>query len=237
MSLCAVPPNPRRARVMAWLLNMHAGPIMTITSAWAPIYWATVMPGRPTALGERKPRILSIHTVARSKLFEIEAVRLQFSNGYETEYERVSSGSANGAVVVVPMLDSRTLLLVREYVVGFDRYELGLPKGLIRRDESPFEAANRELAEEVGYTARQLSHLYSLSIAPGFLCYATEVILASNLATARRQGDEPEALEVVPWPLQMLDELIGSGEITDARSLAALLLAKTKLDREAVVAS
>lgn len=180
---------------------------------------------------------MGIHTVARSKLFEIEAVRLQFSNGFETEYERVSSGSANGAVVVVPMLDSKTLLLVREYVVGFDRYELGLPKGLIGRNESPFEAANRELAEEVGYAAMQLTHLYSLSIAPGFLCYATEVILASNLTTARQKGDEPEALEIVPWPLQMFDELIGSGEITDARSLAALLLAKTKFDRDAVVGS
>jgi ADP-ribose diphosphatase len=180
----------------------------------------------PTATDERKPKILNIRTAARSKLFEIEVVRVQFSNGYEAQYERVSSGMVNGAVVVVPMLDPATVLLVREYAVGFDRYELGLPKGLIRPNESLFQAANRELTEEVGYMARQFSRLYSLSIAPGFLCYATEIVLASDLAPEKQNGDEPEALEVIPWPLQRLDALIGSGEITDARSVAALFLAR-----------
>lgn len=180
----------------------------------------------PKATDERKPKILNIRTTARSKLFDIEVVRVQFSNGYEAEYERVSSGTVNGAVIVVPMLDPATVLLVREYGVGFDRYELGLPKGLIRPNELSFQAANRELTEEVGYTARQFSHLYTLSIAPGFLCYATEIVLASDLAPEKQNGDEPEALEVIPWPLQRLDALIGSKEITDARSVAALFLVK-----------
>ena len=90
---------------------------------------------------DNKPRILSVRTAARSRLFEIESVRLQFQNGLETEYERISSTPIHGAVVVVPMLDSDTFLLVREYAVGLDRYELGLPKGLIRANEPVLEAA------------------------------------------------------------------------------------------------
>lgn len=189
------------------------------------------MADHPTPADDRKPKILSIRTAARTKQFEIEAVQLQFSNGCEAEYERVSSGVIHGAVVVVPVLNGDTILLVREYAVGFDRYELGLPKGLIRADETPFEAAGRELMEEVGYEAKHLSSLYTLTIAPGFLAYATEVVVASDLVPGRKSGDEPEALEVVPWPLRDIDALISSREITDARSVAALLLGKSFIEK------
>jgi ADP-ribose diphosphatase len=184
-------------------------------------------------LADDKPRILNIHTAARSRLFEIEAVQLQFSNGNQAEYERVSSRRIHGAVIVVPMLTSTTFLLIREYAVGFDRYELGLPKGLVRAGETFFEAANRELMEEVGFRATELSRLYTLSVAPGFLCYSTEVVIAMDLTAARVGGDEPEAMQIVPWRLRDLDGLLSSGELTDARSVAALFLAKGFVEREA----
>ncbi len=187
------------------------------------------MPNGPIVLDGRKPRILSVRTAARSKLFEIEAVHLRFSNGVEAEYERVSSGGQYGAVVVVPVLDNKTILLVREYAVGFDRYELGLPKGLILAGESFSSAAKRELMEEIGYRAERLSHLYTLTIAPGFLSYATEVVLATELSVCAKQGDEPEPVEVIAWPLRKLDALIDARDVTDARSVAALLLAKAAL--------
>jgi ADP-ribose diphosphatase len=181
-------------------------------------------------MDNRKPKILSIRTTARSNLFEIEAVRLQFSNGYEAEYERVSSSPIHGAVVVVPMLNSKTFLLVREYAVGFDRYELGLPKGLLRAGESVLDAANRELMEEVGYSANDLTKLYTLSIASGFMCYATQVVIATNLVPGRMPGDEPEALQVVAWPMEKLDALVTSCDVSDARSVAALFLARAHLE-------
>ncbi len=57
------------------------------------------------------------------------------------------------------MRDDDTVLLVREYGVGLDHYELGLPKGRMDRDETAEQGANRELKEETGYGARQLKHL------------------------------------------------------------------------------
>ena len=175
-----------------------------------------------------KPKILSVRTAARSKLFEIESVRLQFKNGLETEFERVSSTPIYGAVVVVPMLDLATFLLVKEYAVGFDRYEVGLPKGLVHVNEPLLAAANRELMEETGYTAKRLSKLYTLTVAAGFLCYATDVVLALDLENSGpKQGDEPEPPEVIQWPVSALDELITSNYVTDARSVAALYLARS----------
>src|SRR3546814_7447851 len=72
---------------------------------------------------------------------------LEFSNGERRQFQRLH-GRGHGAVVVVPMLDDDTVLLVREYAAGMHRYELGLVKGRIDAGETPLQAADRELKEE-----------------------------------------------------------------------------------------
>ena len=83
---------------------------------------------------EKLPEITQRKQVAKSKLFAIEQIDLTFSNGVKREYERMQ-GSGRGAVLIVPMLDSETMLLVREYCAGTHSYELGFPKGLIDEGE------------------------------------------------------------------------------------------------------
>ena len=173
-----------------------------------------------------QPEILSVRTAARSRLFHIEAVKLRFANGNEREYERLAGSAAPGAVVIVPLLDTQNILLVREYAVGLERYELGLPMGLMHAGESSLEAANRELTEETGYAARKLRRLHTLALAPGILGYRMDVVLATELYPHHLQGDEPEPLESVQWPLDRLDELAVNGAISDARTLAALFVAR-----------
>jgi ADP-ribose diphosphatase len=175
-----------------------------------------------------KPRILSSRTVARSRLFHVEEVELEFSNGVNTRYERLV-GSARGAVLIVPVLDDGNVLLIREYAAGTHRYELALPKGRIEPGEDLLVAANREIMEEVGYGARDLSHLTSLTIAPGYLSHTTHVVLARDLHPQRLPGDEPEDIEVVPWPLAQIEALMGREDFTEARSIAALYLARERL--------
>ena len=177
----------------------------------------------------KEPRILKTTTVAKSRLFHIEALDLEFSNGTVTQYERLR-GTTKGTVLIVPMLNRDTVLLVREYAAGTERYELGFPKGRIETDEPLLEAANRELMEEVGYGATRLEHITSLTLAPGFLGHATEIVLAQELYPQRLEGDEPEELEVVPWALNEIDGLWRSGECTEARTLAALFIIKEYFD-------
>ncbi len=176
----------------------------------------------------RKPVITRTETIARTRLFRVEQVGLRFANGREVSYERLKS-SAGGAVMVVPMLDDSTVLLIREYAAGVERYELALPKGRIEEGESPIEAANREIMEEIGYGARRLTHLKSVTLAPGYFSHATHVVLAQELYPERREGDEPEAIEVVPWSLDRLTELCAREECTEARSIAALFLVREQL--------
>jgi ADP-ribose diphosphatase len=172
-----------------------------------------------------KPIILKKTTIATSRLFRIESIDIEFSNGQQRNYERLARGNPGGAVLVVPLLDDDTVLLIREYSAGVHRYELGLPKGKTDAGESFFDAANRELKEEVGYGARHLHHLSSFSIAPSYLEHTTEIILAKDLYAEKLPGDEPEELEVIPWKLSDINDLLATGECTEARSIAALFMA------------
>ena len=178
----------------------------------------------------RKPIITNTETIARTRLFHVEQIDLRFANGREVSYERLRS-SSRGAVLVVPLLDATTVLLIREYAAGVERYELALPKGRVEADESIETAANRELMEEIGYGAGSITHVKSMTLAPGYFSHTTHVMLARDLYPARLEGDEPEAIEVVPWPLDNLSELLSQEDCTEARSIAALFMVREMLAR------
>ena len=164
--------------------------------------------------------------------YRMERLDLEFSNGERRLYERLH-GRGHGAVAVVPMLDAETVLLVREYAAGVHRYELGLVKGRIDAGESPEQAANRELMEEAGYGARDVRVLRKLTLAPTYMSHQTHVVLARDLYPQRLPGDEPEALELVPWKLADLGQLILREEFSEGRSIAALFLVREWLQQHA----
>lgn len=174
------------------------------------------------------PEVLDIKLVAQTRLFRVEEVHLRFKNGNQVQFERLKS-SSRGAVLVVPMLDDDTVLLIREYAAGVQRYELALPKGRMEDGEDILGAANREIMEEVGYGAKRLRHMHTLTIAPSYLSHATHIVLAQDLYPERRSGDEPEDIDVVPWKLSALPELLRHTECTEARSIAALYLVRDHL--------
>ena len=160
----------------------------------------------------------------------IEEVDLEFANGERRLYHRAPA-TGHGAVIVVPMLDEQTVLLVREYAAGMHRYELGLVKGRIDAGESAVQAADRELKEEAGYGARELLVLRELSLAPTYMSHQSWLVLARDLYPERLAGDEPEELEVVPWKLADLDALMLREDFSEGRSLAALFIAREWLGK------
>jgi ADP-ribose diphosphatase len=174
---------------------------------------------------KKLPEITQTEIVAKSRFFTVEALHLKFTNGVERDYERMTSAS-RGAVMIIPMQDENTLLLISEYCAGTHSYELGFPKGLIDPGESAEQAANRELMEEVGYGAKKLIPLKKVSLAPGYFDAQMTILLAFDLFEKKLEGDEPEPLEVVPWPLSKSDELLDNPLFTESRSVAGLLLAQ-----------
>jgi ADP-ribose diphosphatase len=177
----------------------------------------------------QKPRILAQEIVAQSRLFKIEQVQLQFSNGEERLFERMR-GSGRGAVMVVACPDAEHFYLIREYCAGTDDYQLGFPKGLIDPGETALQAADRELKEEAGFGASWLQELRSVALAPGYFNATMQIVLAGGLYAERLEGDEPEPLELVLWRWDQLDELLAQADFTEARSVAALFLARKYLD-------
>ena len=171
------------------------------------------------------PTIGKKRTVAQSNLFTIEQVDLTFSNGNQRVYERMV-GTGRGAVMVIPMLDNETMLLVREYCGGTHTYELGFPKGLIDPGETGEQAANRELKEEIGYGAKVLRFVHKIAMAPAFFSATMDIFLAEALYPEQLEGDEPEPLEVVPWKLSEYESLLAQPDFNEARSIAALMLVK-----------
>jgi ADP-ribose diphosphatase len=165
------------------------------------------------------------------KLFKVERLDLEFSNGIKRTYERLRSHGL-GAVIVVAMRDNDTVLLVNEYAAGLHHYELGLVKGRLDPGETVLDGAQRELMEEIGFGAHDMIELTSLSLAPGYMTHVTHVVLARDLYPAKLKGDEPEELEVVTWPLSDLYNLVQQPNCTEGRSIAALYIARDYLQKE-----
>ena len=171
-----------------------------------------------------KPEILAQQTVAQSKLFSIESLDLRFSNGVERTYERMKPSGRN-AVMMVPITEHGDILLVREYAAGTERYELGFPRGLIDPGEQPNEAAVRELKEEIGFGANKLTPLKEVILAPSYFSSKMTLFIAEELYPEKLEGDEPEPLDIVRWPLAQAEELLTHLDFCEARSITALLLA------------
>lgn len=178
----------------------------------------------------KKPTIIKRTILAKTKLFCVETIDIKFDNGELRQYERLVKNKSTGSVLIVPMLDRNTVLLIKEYSVGVDRYELGLPKGKIDPEETILQAANRELKEEVGYGAKNLQHLISLSISPSYMEHMNDIVIAQDLYKEKLEGDEPEELEVIAWKLNNIQGLLATGECTEARSIAALYMTKSYLE-------
>lgn len=174
------------------------------------------------------PRVLERREVARSRLFRIEELDLEFSNGVRRTYERLPA-TGHRAVMVVALTAADEVVLIREYMAGFHEYQLTLPKGAADPGESLEAAADRELKEEAGFGARRIETLKELSVAPGHMGFTQTAVLALDLYPQVLPGDEPEPLEVVTWPLADLDALFTRADFNEARAIAALHLAAMRL--------
>lgn len=169
---------------------------------------------------KKKPEVTERNIIAQTRIFKVEAMDIAFSNGQTRQYERLV-GSKQGAVLVVGKPSKESVLLISEYAAGMDRYELAFPKGKIDPGETMFEAANRELQEETGFGANRLTHISSMTIAPGYLGHTTHIIMAEDLYPSPLEGDEPESIEVSEWHFDQLDELLTREDFTEARTIAA----------------
>lgn len=131
-----------------------------------------------------------------------------------------------GASAVVPLDGEGNVWLVRQYRACIDRVLLEIPAGKLDfKGEDRLKAAQRELLEETGLTARQWDHLTDIVTTPGFSDEKISLYLARDLSAGESHPDDDEFLNVVRVPLDALVDQIMAGEVTDAKTICAVMMA------------
>ncbi|NJC98678.1 MAG: ADP-ribose pyrophosphatase [Anaerolineales bacterium] len=167
--------------------------------------------------------LIRSETLMQGRAFKIRRDTLKTPDGRETKFEIIEHG---GSVVIIPVDAEGNLLFVRQYrhAAGMDLLEL--PAGT-RDGEEPFEeCAAREIREETGMQAGKLQKVGEFYLAPGYSTEFMAVFIATGLTYNPLKADDDEFLEVEKIPLQDALDKAERGEVPDAKSLAALLLAR-----------
>lgn len=175
-----------------------------------------------------------VELLASSQLYDGSVVdlrleKLRLPNGLEIELEIVRH---QGAAAVVPVTSDGKVLLVRQYRYATGDWLLEVPAGkLDDGTEAPEACARRELEEETGFRAGSLESLGWIWTTPGFTDEKIWLYLATDLEPGRQNLEADELITVVEMPLTEAAELALAGEITDSKSICALLRAVGTLER------
>ncbi len=168
--------------------------------------------------------------------------RLLTSHVFTVEQRRYERGGCDpvlrdvvvhpGAVVVLPILDAQSILMIRNYRYAVEQELWELPAGTREEGESPIETARRELEEETGYRAGRIEPLMEFYTSPGICTERMHAFIARDLTKVGQnlQGDEQIVVERVG-----LDEVrakIMDGDIQDGKTIAVLGRYLLGLDKE-----
>ena len=133
-----------------------------------------------------------------------------------------------GAVVIVPVRQDGQLLMLRQYRHALRTSIFEFPAGTLEIGEEPLGCAQREIREETGFAAGHIESLGIIHPAPGFCNEVQHLFLARNLSLDPAPQDEDEIIEVIPMSIKEVEERILNGDITDAKTIAALFRARLR---------
>ena len=134
-----------------------------------------------------------------------------------------------GGVAVLALDEENNVTLVQQYRYPFHQVLLELPAGKLDAGEDHRPAAVRELSEETGLEAEELTYLGCLLASPGFCTERLHMYLARGLSRKESHPDEDEFLNVVTMPFQQLLGQVMDGTIEDAKTVATVLKTKVLL--------
>jgi ADP-ribose pyrophosphatase len=134
-------------------------------------------------------------------------------------------------VVVVPIDRDNQVLLVRQFRYPVDASLLEVPAGGIEPGEDSLDCVRREMQEETGYLPGKIEKIGGFYSIPGYGTEYLYVYVARDLKPSRLVAEDTDEIEVVRVPLNQVPELIFSGRVCDAKTIAALLtyMAREKL--------
>ncbi|MDH4067833.1 MAG: NUDIX hydrolase [Dehalococcoidia bacterium] len=163
--------------------------------------------------------------VATQQIYQGRAVNVRVdtvekASGIKTTREVVEHSDC---IAVVALDEQGNILLVRQFRHAVDRFLMEIPAGGIDPGEEPVDSVRRELQEEIGYFPRKIDKLGGFYATPGYGTEYLHCFVATDLVPARLVAEDTDDIELVRVSPDEIPRLIASGEICDAKSIAALL--------------
>ena len=165
---------------------------------------------------------LSTKPIYNNKWLSLREDVAELPDGRTTIYGVVTCGPCVG---ILPFFDSETVLLIRQYRYVARRVTWEMPTGGVHPGESVGEAAQRELAEEIGYSAGRLIPVSTYQTSKSVLDETAHLFLGEEIVKHELPRDKTEFIDVRPFPFEEALRMVLSGEILDSMTIIAVLLA------------
>lgn len=174
----------------------------------------------------KKWKTLSSKTVSQNDHWSYKLDKFEIDGVGKGDYHYVHTG---GSTMVIPITETKKVLLVNQYRYLNQRESLEFPCGSIQTEISAEENAIKELREETGFSGKQIEFIGKFSPYSGVSNEMCSVFMATKLFSSPLDSDDTEDFELLEYSPSQIDEYIRNGKIWDGMSIAAWFMAKEQV--------
>lgn len=161
--------------------------------------------------------------IHKGRVIELWQKKIRLPNGRAMTMDFIKHP---GAVLVVPFLNNRQIVFIRQFRPAIKDYLYELPAGTLEKGETPLSCARREIREETGFSAAKMLLAGKIYPVPGYSTEMISIYQARQLKKDRLPGDSDEIIENCIFDKKGVQRILKKGLLTDAKTIAALVFCR-----------